>query len=71
MCTFELLFVGEDGILFQVVLINGVEVSGMVHEQVVSLIRASRETRPGGELLLTVRPSSMYHLSTAVNSNSN
>ncbi|KAL1458006.1 hypothetical protein WDU94_008182 [Cyamophila willieti] len=38
----------------QVVLINGSDVSGMHHEQVVSLIRTSRDTH--GELVLTVRP---------------
>lgn len=39
----------------QVLMINGRDVAGLTHEQVVKLIRASRET-PTGELLLTVRP---------------
>ncbi|XP_037034336.1 tyrosine-protein phosphatase non-receptor type 4-like isoform X2 [Bradysia coprophila] len=38
----------------QVVMINGCDVSGMLHEQVVSLIRSS--TDQSGELVLTVRP---------------
>lgn len=38
----------------QVVLINGCDVSGMRHEQVVNLIRTSKDTH--GELVLTVRP---------------
>ncbi|KAL1137787.1 hypothetical protein AAG570_009483, partial [Ranatra chinensis] len=43
----------------QVLFINGIDVSGMVHEQVVNLIRASRDSRIG-ELILTVRPSRFY-----------
>lgn len=39
----------------QVVMINGRDISGLKHEQVVSLIRASREYR-GGELVLTIKP---------------
>lgn len=39
----------------QVVMINGRDVNGLMHEQVVSLIRASREFR-SGELVLTVKP---------------
>ncbi|XP_023229327.1 tyrosine-protein phosphatase non-receptor type 4 isoform X1 [Centruroides vittatus] len=39
----------------QVLLINGRDVAGLSHEQVVKLIRSSRET-PAGELVLTVRP---------------
>uniref|UniRef100_T1J8E8 Tyrosine-protein phosphatase n=1 Tax=Strigamia maritima TaxID=126957 RepID=T1J8E8_STRMM len=39
----------------QVLFINGKDVSGYSHEQVVQLIRSSRETHTG-ELLLTVRP---------------
>lgn len=38
-----------------VVLINGRDISGLKHEQIVSLIRASREYR-GGELVLTIKP---------------
>ncbi|GBL88180.1 Tyrosine-protein phosphatase 1 [Araneus ventricosus] len=39
----------------QVLMINGREVAGLTHDQVVKLIRASRERHPA-ELLLTVRP---------------
>lgn len=39
----------------QVVMINGCDVSGMLHEEVVSLIRSS--TDQSAELVLTVRPS--------------
>lgn len=39
----------------QVVLINGHDVSNLMHEEVVSLIRSSREYR-SGELVLTVKP---------------
>lgn len=42
----------------QVVMINGREVNCLNHEQIVNLIRASRDYR-GGELILTVRPNSM------------
>uniref|UniRef100_A0A182KA26 protein-tyrosine-phosphatase n=1 Tax=Anopheles christyi TaxID=43041 RepID=A0A182KA26_9DIPT len=42
----------------QVVRINGRDVSTMVYEQVVSLIRASREYQ-GGELLLTLKPNAL------------
>lgn len=42
----------------QVVLINGQDVSGLQHEQVVALIRASRESADG-ELVLTVKPNGM------------
>ncbi|XP_055627036.1 tyrosine-protein phosphatase non-receptor type 4 [Toxorhynchites rutilus septentrionalis] len=40
----------------QLVLINGCEVSTMMHEQVVNLIRASRQ---GGELMLTLKPNAL------------
>lgn len=43
----------------QVVLINGRDISGLKHEQVVSLIRTSRESR-GGELVLTIKPQGEY-----------
>lgn len=39
----------------QVVMINGRDISALKHEQIVSLIRASREFR-GGELVLTIKP---------------
>ncbi|XP_071446930.1 tyrosine-protein phosphatase non-receptor type 4 isoform X1 [Hetaerina americana] len=39
----------------QVLFISGHDVAGMTHEQVVNLIRSSRDTPPG-ELALTVRP---------------
>nr|CAD7571593.1 unnamed protein product [Timema californicum] len=43
----------------QVVLINGHDVIGLLHEQVVNLIRASRDSA-AGELLLSVRPNALY-----------
>ncbi|XP_063233077.1 tyrosine-protein phosphatase non-receptor type 4 isoform X2 [Bacillus rossius redtenbacheri] len=43
----------------QVVLINGHEVIGLLHEQVVNLIRASRDSG-AGELVLSVRPNAVY-----------
>lgn len=39
----------------QVLMINGRDISALKHEQIVSLIRASREFR-GGELVLTIKP---------------
>ncbi|XP_058055013.1 tyrosine-protein phosphatase non-receptor type 4 [Anopheles bellator] len=42
----------------QVVRINGRDVGSMMYEQVVSLIRASREHQ-GGELLLTLKPNAL------------
>lgn len=39
----------------EVVMINGRDVCGMMHEQVVALIRASRELNLG-ELVLTIKP---------------
>lgn len=43
----------------QVLFINSHDVSGMMHEQVVNLIRASRDS-PSGELVLMVKPSGAY-----------
>ncbi|XP_054285925.1 tyrosine-protein phosphatase non-receptor type 4 [Macrosteles quadrilineatus] len=43
----------------QVLLINGVDVGHMQHDQVVNLIRAARDSRMG-ELILTVRPNAVY-----------
>ncbi|XP_055688283.1 tyrosine-protein phosphatase non-receptor type 4 [Lutzomyia longipalpis] len=39
----------------QVIMINGYDISGLKHDQIVALIRASREYR-GGELVLTIKP---------------
>lgn len=44
----------------QVVMINGRDVNGLMHEQVVALIRASREFR-SGELVLTVKPNGLCY----------
>lgn len=44
----------------QVVYINGIDVSGLLHERVVNLIRQSRD-RGTGELTLTVRPNALYN----------
>lgn len=46
----------------EVVMINGRDVHGLKHEQVVSMIRESRDYR-NGELLLTVRPNSLAPMS--------
>lgn len=43
----------------QVLFINNRDISGMMHEQVVNLIRASRDS-PSGELVLIVKPSGVY-----------
>ncbi|PSN43489.1 Tyrosine-protein phosphatase non-receptor type 4 [Blattella germanica] len=43
----------------QVLFINNHDVAGMMHEQVVNLIRASRDS-PTGELMLMVKPSAVY-----------
>nr|XP_018897637.1 PREDICTED: tyrosine-protein phosphatase non-receptor type 4 [Bemisia tabaci] len=43
----------------QVIMINEIDISNMSHEQVVNLIRASRDTSIG-ELVLTVKPNSVY-----------
>lgn len=47
----------------QVVYINGIDVSDMLHEHVVNLIRQSRDTG-NGELCLTVRPNVLYNALT-------
>lgn len=44
----------------QVLFINGIDVSGMLHDHVVNLIRASRDSRVG-ELVLTVRPNGIAY----------
>lgn len=44
----------------QVVMINGRDISGMMHEQVVNMIRASREFRTG-ELVLTIKPNALIN----------
>ncbi|XP_078044167.1 protein tyrosine phosphatase Meg isoform X3 [Augochlora pura] len=44
----------------QVVYINGTDVSGLLHERVVHLIRKSRDSG-SGELTLTVRPNALYN----------
>lgn len=44
----------------QVIYINGIDVDGMLHEQVVNLIRQSRDSGTG-ELTLTVRPNAVYN----------
>lgn len=47
-------------LFIQVVYINGIDVSGLLHERVVNLIRQSRD-RGSGELTLTVRPNALYN----------
>lgn len=41
----------------KVLLINGHDVNGLTHNQVVNLIKATREHNPHGQLVLTIRPS--------------
>lgn len=43
----------------QVLFINNHDIMGLMHEQVVNLIRASRDS-PSGELVLMVKPSAVY-----------
>ncbi|RZF45166.1 hypothetical protein LSTR_LSTR007129 [Laodelphax striatellus] len=43
----------------QVLLINGINISGLLHDQVVNLIRASRDSN-SGQLILTVKPNADY-----------
>ncbi|OTF69452.1 hypothetical protein BLA29_010241 [Euroglyphus maynei] len=44
----------------QVLAINGVEVSGLKHEQVVQLIRSTKDIGPDAKLLLSIRPNVFY-----------
>lgn len=41
----------------KVLLINGHDVNGLTHNQVVNLIKATREHSPNGQLVLTIKPS--------------
>lgn len=41
----------------KVLLINGHDVNGLTHNQVVNLIKATREHNPYGQLVLTIKPS--------------
>lgn len=50
----------------QVLFINNHDIRGLMHEQVVSLIRASRDS-PSGELVLMVIPNGMYVTYTVFN----
>lgn len=43
-------------------MINGQEVSEMVHDDVVNLIRAARDLKHDGKLILTVQQRGMYFL---------
>lgn len=43
-------------------MINGQEVSDMVHDDVVNLIRAARDVKNNGKLILTVQQRGRYHL---------
>lgn len=42
-------------------MINGQEVTEMVHDDVVNLIRAARDLEHDGKLILTVKQNGMYH----------
>ena len=44
----------------QVLAINSVEVSGLKHEQVVQLIRSTKDLGPDAKLLLSIRPNVYY-----------
>lgn len=41
----------------QVLLINGHDVNGLTHEQVVNLIKSTRDHNPTAQLVLTIKPS--------------
>lgn len=41
----------------KVLLINGHDVNGLTHSQVVNLIKSTREHNPHGQLVLTIKPS--------------
>lgn len=43
-------------------MINGQEVSEMVHDDVVNLIRAARDVEHDGKLVLTVQQKGIYHI---------
>lgn len=43
-------------------MINGQEVSEMVHDDVVNLIRAARDLKHDGKLILTVQQRGIYFL---------
>lgn len=43
-------------------MINGQEVTEMVHDDVVNLIRAARDLEHDGKLILTVKQSGKYHI---------
>lgn len=44
----------------QVLRVNGRDVEGLSHDEVVSLIRGTKDTAPGGELILLVRPNGEF-----------
>lgn len=53
---FEMLKISSRTVcIIQVLIINGVDVASMAHDQVVRFIRSARETL-NGELVLTIRP---------------
>ncbi|XP_017482818.1 PREDICTED: tyrosine-protein phosphatase non-receptor type 4-like [Rhagoletis zephyria] len=45
----------------QVISINGTEVSGLNHEEVVQLIRSTKDNGPEAELVLLIRPNVFHH----------
>ena len=50
----------------QVLFINNRDIAGLMHEDVVNLIRASRDS-PSSELVLMVKPSGVYFTYTVFN----
>lgn len=48
-------------------MINGQEVTEMVHDDVVNLIRAARDLEHDGKLVLTVKQNGMYHIMFSFN----
>lgn len=44
----------------QVLQVNGTDVSDLTHDDVVSIIRSTKDSVPGGELILLVRPNGKF-----------
>jgi tyrosine-protein phosphatase non-receptor type 4 len=44
----------------QVLGVNGTQVDSLSHDEVVSLIRGTKDSKPGGELVLLVRPNGQF-----------
>ena len=46
--------------------VNGQEVDELSHDDVVSIIRSTKDTVPGGELILLIRPNGQSHSPAAL-----